>query len=82
MLDLVGFCERFFPPKIWPIVGFFGFIEKSTQYVSLNFVHNENWSYLLYSSKNPRSGKKHIPKISNKMLLANEIVGLLNQVCL
>lgn len=66
MLDLVGFCERFFPPKIWPIVGFFGFIEKSTQYVSLNFVHIENWSFCYILAQIPDLGKSIFLKYQTK----------------
>ena len=61
-------------------IGFFEFIEKFRYYLFLNLIYNESLYYLLYLCINLIFGKNLVPVIWTKMLLANQIVGFLNQI--
>ena len=59
-----NFLEKLFYPKNWgngPEIGCFEFKEKIHEF-SLNFFHNENLCYLLYSSTNLMFWKNLVPE--------------------
>ena len=76
------FLKKYFCPKNGENgqkIKFLKFIGKYSLFF-LDLVYNESLYYLLYSCTNPIFGKSLVPKICAKMLLANQITGLLNQL--
>ena len=63
-------------------MGFFEFIGKLSYQFFLNLVYKESLYYLLYSCTNPIFGESLVPEIYAKMLLANQIAEVLNQLYL
>ena len=68
--------------KIGKKLGFLDLLENLVINFFLNLVCNESLYYLLYSCANPIFGKNLVPEIWDKMLLANQITGFLNQLYL
>ena len=69
--------------KKWAKLRFFEFIEEFGHcFFFLNFIYNESLYFFLNSCTNPIFRKTPVPKIWTKVIVANQIVGFLNQLYL